>query len=223
MMPSRDGARTRRRHPHATASRGGDARRGASSPRRAGSRPSRSPAPRWRLPSTRGPSRSSRRTRGAPAAPTGSTDAGERRPRRSGRWPCPAGSGPARSGPPGSRGDDRAVGDGHLVERLVLVAQTLEDCDGVGQRRLVDLHRLEATLECGVLLEVLAVLVERVAPMVWSSPRARSGFRIEAASIAPSAAPAPTSVWISSMKTMMSPRVRISFVTFFRRSSKSPR
>ncbi len=62
-----------------------------------------------------------------------------------------------------------------------------------------------------------------VAPTVCSSPRARSGLRIDAASIAPSAAPAPTSVWISSMKTMMSPRVRISFVTFFRRSSKSPR
>ncbi len=44
-----------------------------------------------------------------------------------------------------------------------------------------------------------------------------------AASIAPSAAPAPTRVWISSMKGMMSPRVRISLVTFLRRSSKSPR
>ena len=40
---------------------------------------------------------------------------------------------------------------------------------------------------------------------------------------APSAAPAPTRVWISSMNRMMSPRVRISLSTFFRRSSKSPR
>ena len=62
-----------------------------------------------------------------------------------------------------------------------------------------------------------------VAPMVCSSPRASIGFRIEAASIAPSAAPAPTSVWISSMNRMMSPRVRISLSTFFSRSSKSPR
>ncbi len=62
-----------------------------------------------------------------------------------------------------------------------------------------------------------------VAPMVCSSPRARSGLRMLAASIAPSAAPAPTRVWISSMKVMMSPRVRISLVTFLRRSSKSPR
>ena len=46
---------------------------------------------------------------------------------------------------------------------------------------------------------------------------------IDAASIAPSAAPAPTRVWISSMNRTMSPRVLISFKTFFNRSSKSPR
>ena len=46
---------------------------------------------------------------------------------------------------------------------------------------------------------------------------------IDAASIAPSAAPAPTSVCSSSINKMMSPRVRISFRTFFSRSSKSPR
>src|SRR5699024_7946287 len=43
---------------------------------------------------------------------------------------------------------------------LVVVAQALEDVDRVGQRGLVDLDRLEATLEGRVLLEVLAVLVE---------------------------------------------------------------
>ena len=62
-----------------------------------------------------------------------------------------------------------------------------------------------------------------VAPIVCSSPRASIGLRMLAASIAPSAAPAPTRVWISSMNMMMSPRVRISFRTFFSRSSKSPR
>src|SRR6266545_3490828 len=46
-----------------------------------------------------------------------------------------------------------------------------------------------------------------VAPIVCSSPLASIGFRIEAASIAPSAAPAPTSVCSSSMNKMMSPRV----------------
>ena len=62
-----------------------------------------------------------------------------------------------------------------------------------------------------------------VAPIVCSSPRASIGLSIDAASIAPSAAPAPTSVCSSSMNKMMSPRVLISFRTFFSRSSKSPR
>ena len=43
--------------------------------------------------------------------------------------------------------------------RLVLVAEALQDLDRVGERRLVDLDRLEAALEGGVLLDVLAVLV----------------------------------------------------------------
>ena len=62
-----------------------------------------------------------------------------------------------------------------------------------------------------------------VAPIVCSSPRASIGLSIEAASIEPSAAPAPTSVCSSSMNKMMSPRVLISVRTFFSRSSKSPR
>ena len=45
--------------------------------------------------------------------------------------------------------------------RLVPVAQTLEDLDGVRQRRLGDLDRLEPPLQGRVLLDVLAVLVER--------------------------------------------------------------
>src|SRR5438270_4666218 len=44
---------------------------------------------------------------------------------------------------------------------LVSVADALEDVDGVGDRRLVDRDGLEAALEGGVLLQVLAVLVER--------------------------------------------------------------
>ena len=59
------------------------------------------------------------------------------------------------------RGDQRLVGDGDAVVRLVAVAQALEDLDRVRDRRLGDLDRLEAALQRGVLLEVLAVLVER--------------------------------------------------------------
>ena len=63
-----------------------------------------------------------------------------------------------------------------------------------------------------------------VAPMVCSSPRASMGFRRFAASMAPSAAPAPTTVCSSSMKRMIRPSASaISFSTAFRRSSNSPR
>ena len=58
------------------------------------------------------------------------------------------------------RGHERLVGDRHPVVLLVAVAQALEDLDRVGHGGLVDLDRLEAPLEGGVLLEVLAVLVE---------------------------------------------------------------
>ena len=58
------------------------------------------------------------------------------------------------------RGHQGLVGDAHGVVRLVAVAQALEDVDGQRHRRLVDLDRLEAPLEGGVLLEVLAVLVD---------------------------------------------------------------
>ena len=59
------------------------------------------------------------------------------------------------------RGDDRVVRDRDAVERLVAVAQALEDLDGVAELRLRHLDGLEAALERWVLLDVLAVLVER--------------------------------------------------------------
>ena len=43
---------------------------------------------------------------------------------------------------------------------LVAIAQTLEDFNGVGDGGLFNLDRLEPTLECSVLFEMLAVLVE---------------------------------------------------------------
>ena len=59
------------------------------------------------------------------------------------------------------RGHDRLVGDRDPVVGLVLVPQALEDLDGVRDGRLVDHDLLEAPLERCVLLEVLAVFVER--------------------------------------------------------------
>ena len=62
-----------------------------------------------------------------------------------------------------------------------------------------------------------------VAPMHWSSPRESGGLRMLAASIAPSAAPAPTSVCSSSMNRTASFVLRSSSMIFLSRSSNSPR
>ena len=59
------------------------------------------------------------------------------------------------------RGDDRRVGDLDAVVHLVALLQAAQDRDGVFDRRLVHQHLLEAPLERGILLDVLAVLVER--------------------------------------------------------------
>src|SRR5581483_7622154 len=94
------------------------------------------------------------------------------------------------------------IADAHLVMRLVALLQAAKDRDRVRDRGLADIHGGEAALERRVLLDVLAVLV---APTQRSSPRASIGLRRFAASTAPSAAPAPTIVCSSSMKSTMRP------------------
>src|SRR6266487_3194449 len=59
------------------------------------------------------------------------------------------------------RGPQRLVRDLAAVVRLVAVAQAAQDLDGVVDRRLVDADLLETPLECGIALQVLAVLVQR--------------------------------------------------------------
>ena len=58
------------------------------------------------------------------------------------------------------RGAERVVGDLAAVVGLVAVAEAAQDLHRVVDRRLLDTHLLEAPLEGGVALEVLAVLVE---------------------------------------------------------------
>ena len=58
-------------------------------------------------------------------------------------------------------GDERAVANPDAVVRLVLLLQPAQDRDRVRDRGLADEDGLEAALERGVLLDVLAVLVER--------------------------------------------------------------
>ena len=62
-----------------------------------------------------------------------------------------------------------------------------------------------------------------VAPIARSSPLAKAGFKMLAASIAPCPPPAPTSVWISSINSTISPSLEVtSLITAFKRSSNSP-
>ncbi|KJV02376.1 hypothetical protein VF34_02190 [Rhodococcus sp. PML026] len=75
---------------------------------------------------------------------------------------CLVGQEPIVDVPVGQSGgsNECTVGDRDAVVCLVAIAQTLEDLDGVLDGRLADLDGLETTLESGVLLDVLAVLVE---------------------------------------------------------------
>ena len=57
--------------------------------------------------------------------------------------------------------DERGVLDAHAVVDLVALPQAAQDADRVLDGRLADEHRLEPPLERRVLLDVLAVLVER--------------------------------------------------------------
>ena len=53
------------------------------------------------------------------------------------------------------------IRNGHAVEGLIVRADTLENLGGLRNRRLADIHRLEAALQRGVLFDVLPVLLER--------------------------------------------------------------
>ncbi len=71
-------------------------------------------------------------------------------------------------------GHEGVVGDPHAVMDLVLLLEAPENRDRVGHARLAHEYRLEAALERGVLLDVLAVLVEGRRPdHVQLAPRKR--------------------------------------------------
>ncbi len=94
-------------------------------------------------------------------------------------------------------------------------------CSTVGSETRIGANRRSSAASRSTYLRYSSSVV---APMHWSSPRDRAGLRMLLASMAPSAAPAPTRVWSSSTKRMTSPwALRISSITFFIRSSNSPR
>ena len=59
------------------------------------------------------------------------------------------------------RRDERRIGNAHAVMQLVFLLQSAQDGDGVLHRGLRHEHRLEAPGERGVLLHMLAILIER--------------------------------------------------------------
>ena len=59
------------------------------------------------------------------------------------------------------RGHQRTIGDMYAMEDLVLLLQATQDRDGVLNGGLAYQHRLETTRKSGILLNVLAILVER--------------------------------------------------------------
>jgi len=81
----------------------------------------------------------------------------------------------------GGRGDQGAVRDGHAVVRLVAVAQALEDLDGVRHRGSATWIGWKRRSSAASFSRCLRYSSSVVAPMVWSSPRASIGLRIDAA------------------------------------------
>ena len=61
----------------------------------------------------------------------------------------------------GGGSDQGLIGDLQAVVRLIALLQAAQDLDRVVDRWLAHLHRLEAALQCGIALDVLAVLIER--------------------------------------------------------------
>src|SRR5690606_37008136 len=58
-------------------------------------------------------------------------------------------------------GDDRAVLNPHAMMHFIALLQAAQNADRILDARLVDENRLETTLQRGVLLNVLAVFIER--------------------------------------------------------------
>ena len=123
------------------------------------------------------------------------------------------------------RGDQRGVLDPHAVVDLEALAQAAQDRDRVldasARRRCTGWKRRSSAASFSMCLRYSSSVV---APMQCSSPRASIGLSMLPASIAPSAAPAPTTVCSSSMNSRIRPSAALtSWSTAFRRSSNSPR
>ena len=105
---------------------------------------------------------------------------------------------------------------------LVIGLEALEDLDGILRARLVHVDLLEAADKGAVLLEILAIFLVGGGADAADRTWAKAGFsRLEASMAPPDVAPAPITVWISSMKSTALGWASISLMTCLRRSSKS--
>ena len=124
----------------------------------------------------------------------------------------------------GRRGDDRRVRDADAVVDLVALLEAAEDRDGVGgvgSPTKIGWKRRSSAASFSMCLRYSSSVV---APTARSSPRASIGFKEVGGVDAPSAVPAPTIVWSSSMKRTIWPSAAwISLRTALSRSSNSPR
>ena len=69
-----------------------------------------------------------------------------------------------------SRGDEGLVGNGQVVVSLVAAADTFEYFNGLLNRRLIHHHRLEASFQRRISLDILAVLIQGSGPDALEFP-----------------------------------------------------
>jgi len=91
-------------------------------------------------------------------------------------------------------GQDGGVLDAHAVMNFVAVLEAAEDRDGVLHAGFGHKNRWKRRSSAGSFSMYFLYSLMVVAPIARNSPRASAGFSILEASMAPSAAPAPTSV-----------------------------
>ena len=155
-----------------------------------------------------------RRARGAPRRP----------PRRADRWPCRAVRSWRYFAGELGRGLERLAAVGDAVELLVLLPQALEDLpvsSTLGSSTSMRWKRRASARSFSRWPRYSWNVVE---PMQRSRPEASAGLsRFDASMLPPLVAPAPTMVWISSMKRMRLGCFSSALMTALMRSSKSPR
>jgi hypothetical protein len=105
----------------------------------------------------------------------------------------------------GGGGDQGGVLNADAVMDFVAFLEAAQNGDGFLDARFVDVDRLETAFQGGVFFDVLAVFVQRGGADAAQFAAGQGGLSMLEASLAPSAAPAPTMVCNSSMNKKHAP------------------